>query len=87
MQNRSRDFAERCIGICDVLRSVATQNMGEENGDSIENIIYRYFLNRIYRVRRCKIFTLFVFSLAVQSWGGANSLVQYGKGGVGANAS
>ncbi|KKS54822.1 MAG: hypothetical protein UV20_C0029G0001, partial [Candidatus Magasanikbacteria bacterium GW2011_GWA2_42_32] len=34
-----------------VLRSVATQNMGEENGDSIENIIYRYFLNRIYRVK------------------------------------
>ena len=33
--------------------------MGEENGDSIENIIYRYFLNRIYRVVRCKFFVVF----------------------------
>ena len=34
--------------------------MGEENCDSIENIIYRYFLNRIYRVVRCT-FLLFPF--------------------------
>ncbi len=62
--------------ICDVLRSVATQNMGEENGDSIKNIIYRYFLNRIYRVRRCKIFTLFVFFRSPFNYGGQGGRIR-----------
>jgi hypothetical protein len=48
--------------------------MGEENGDAIENNIYRYFLNRIYRVRRCKIFTLFVFFVRRSIVGGGESV-------------
>jgi len=34
---KRKGIFQQCIGICDVLGSVATQNMGEENGDSIEN--------------------------------------------------
>lgn len=64
-----RCFAER-----------SDENMGEENGDSVENIIYPYFLNRTYRVRRRKIFTLFVFFRSPFNHGGqggANSRTQY----------
>ena len=40
-----------------------SRDMGEENGDSIENIIYRHFLNRISAVVRCKFFIFFyIFS-------------------------